>query len=152
MAQLKAELTRRDLFVSGNKSTLIDRLVANDLNPEVGKKNKKRAHPEAFDDNDLLLQDELAIEDDPADESGEQRAKPWVSAPDDEYKRKLAKVRKERLFMLDRNKSQDRYGSPIEKFDIAGSTGNIYKVTIGREPRCDCMDAVSWLPHASVSH
>lgn len=130
-------------MVSGPKAVLIDRLEANDANPEAGKKKqKKRAHAEAFDD-DPLLQDKLAMEDAPVDESGEQRAKPWISAPDDEYKRKLAKVRKERLFMLDRKKSADRYGSPTEKYDIAGSTGNVYKVTIGREPKCDCMDAVS---------
>lgn len=121
---------------------MIERLEANDANPEVGKKKKKRSRAEALDDDDSLLQDELVMEDDPFDASGERRAKEWVSAPDDEYKRKLAKVRKERLFMLDRQKS-DRNGSPIEKFDIAGSTGNIYKVTIGREPKCECMDAVS---------
>jgi hypothetical protein len=30
---------------------------------------------------------------------------------------------------------------PEMSFDIAGTTGNIYKVVIGKEPTCSCPDA-----------
>ncbi|CAG8953943.1 hypothetical protein HYFRA_00010904 [Hymenoscyphus fraxineus] len=139
VAQLKAELTNRDLFVSGNKTALIERLEANDTNPEAGKKKRTRA--QAFEEDEE--EDVFVSPNDPGDFSGERRSKPWVSAPDEEYKKKLAKVRKERLFMLDRQMTVDKKGGPAQKFDIAGSTGNLYKVTIAREPFCECMDAVS---------
>ena len=32
-------------------------------------------------------------------------------------------------------------GIPVMEFDFIGSTGNLYKVTIGKEPSCDCPDA-----------
>lgn len=55
---------------------------------------------------------------------------------------KLKKIRKERMFMFDRQKGVDKDGHICETFDIAGSKGNIYQATIGRKPKCDCMDAV----------
>lgn len=79
----------------------------------------------------------------------EYRLLDFVSAPDARYIDKLKKIRKERMFMLDRNKGIDKDGYACETFGIAGSSGNIYEVTIGRKPNCDCMDAVS-IRNASV--
>lgn len=75
--------------------------------------------------------------------TGEARLREFVPEPDAPFKAKLKKIRKERMFMLDRKKGVDRDGYPQEHFDIAGSSGNIYEVTIGRQPKCVCMDAVS---------
>ena len=75
-------------------------------------------------------------------ETGERRQRDFVPAPDNQFLAKLWRIRNERMFMLDRRMSQDRKGHVCQIFDIAGSTGNIYKVTIGRSPNCDCMDAV----------
>jgi len=43
--------------------------------------------------------------------------------------------------MLDRQFSVDKKGHKTEVFDIAGSKGNIYQVTIGLSPNCTCWDA-----------
>ncbi|RAL67306.1 hypothetical protein DID88_008069 [Monilinia fructigena] len=58
-----------------------------------------------------------------------------------EPKDKVKRIRKERMFMLNRQKTVDAKGRPREDFDIAGSTGNIYQTKIGRVPTCTCMDA-----------
>ena len=76
-------------------------------------------------------------------ETGERRQRDFVPAPDNQFLAKLWRIRNERMFMLDRRMGQDRKGHVCQIFDIAGSTGNIYKVAIGRSPNCDCMDAVS---------
>jgi hypothetical protein len=43
--------------------------------------------------------------------------------------------------MLHRQVEKDNKGNKNEIFDIAGSTGNIYQVTIGRSPSCTCPDS-----------
>jgi hypothetical protein len=40
----------------------------------------------------------------------------------------------------------DRKHSANSLYVVAGSTGNVYQTTIGRSPRCVCMDAVSPVP------
>ncbi|PBP21713.1 RING finger domain protein (Znf1) [Diplocarpon rosae] len=57
------------------------------------------------------------------------------------YLDRLMRVRIQRMFMIDREKSIGEDDTFIEKFDIAGSTGNIYQVTISRVPTCTCPDA-----------
>lgn len=31
-------------------------------------------------------------------------------------------------------------GYPVMEFDVAGTTGNLYKVTVGKVPVCNCPD------------
>jgi hypothetical protein len=78
-------------------------------------------------------------------ETGEMRLREFVPAPDDKFKDKVKRIQRDRMFMLDRNMTYDREGHPCEIFTIAGSTGNIYTCSIGRKPKCDCMDAVSYI-------
>ncbi|KAG4437638.1 hypothetical protein IFR05_006899 [Cadophora sp. M221] len=58
------------------------------------------------------------------------------------YMERLQRVTSQRMFLIDREKGVGGDGlCPEEKFDIAGSTGNIYQVTIYQVPRCTCPDA-----------
>jgi hypothetical protein len=154
VSALKTELERRGLPKSGRKAELISRLDAADagdkadpdLDPGPPPKRQRKDENGASPDHALVGQTarELVQWKDRS-RSGEKRARPFVPAPGDEYKKKLKKVQKERMFMLDRTKSVDSGGVVCEMFDIAGSTGNIYQTTIGRSPKCTCMDAVSML-------
>ncbi|OBT74884.1 hypothetical protein VF21_06749 [Pseudogymnoascus sp. 05NY08] len=46
------------------------------------------------------------------------------------------------MFLIDRERKLNSDGThEVEKFDMAGSTGNIYEVTIDKKPKCTCMDA-----------
>lgn len=45
-----------------------------------------------------------------------------------------------RMFVIGKTVA-DSEGILEMKFDIVGTTGNIYKTTIGKEPSCDCPDA-----------
>ncbi|TVY40942.1 hypothetical protein LSUB1_G003112 [Lachnellula subtilissima] len=136
VAQLKAELSNRSLPISGNKTTLLKRLDDADISPAKSKKARSTA-----------LQQSIYDAPGPAtaagnsSSAGEKRLRPFVETPDAEYAKKLKKVQTERLFMLDRKKGIDKHGIVYEEFDIAGSTGNVYQTTIGREPKCVCMDA-----------
>lgn len=153
VAELKQELGERRMLKTGKKSELVARLEAADEGTladtdtaptQKPKKAKKAASPD------------VEIEGPPASEvveyqdvgvDGERRLRPFEPEPDAKYKDKLKKIRKERMFMLDRTKSVDRQGYECEVFDIAGSTGNIYQTTIGRKPSCTCMDAVCLREH-----
>ncbi len=126
VVELKLELDARGLAKSGRKGDLVARLEAAD----------NRAPPADEAAPKPKRTKKLPVPD------GERRLRPFEAEPDETYKKKLKKVHKERMFMLDRTRILDRDGYACEKFDIAGSTGNIYQTTIGRKPSCTCMDAV----------
>lgn len=43
------------------------------------------------------------------------------------------------MFVIDRHRYEED-GIPMETVELAGSTGNIYHVTIGKVPNCTCPD------------
>jgi hypothetical protein len=55
---------------------------------------------------------------------------------------RLERVRSQHMFLIDRERTFSTDSSNEEEvFDIAGTTGNIYKVKISRMPSCTCPDA-----------
>ncbi|KAK0107138.1 hypothetical protein ONS95_003844 [Cadophora gregata] len=75
-------------------------------------------------------------------EPAEKRVKRFRVKPPVSYLERLQRVTTQRMFLIDREKGVGEDGEcPEEKFDIAGSTGNIYQVTISKVPRCTCPDA-----------
>jgi len=72
----------------------------------------------------------------------EKRLKRFRQKPPQSYLDRLLRVRTQRMFLIDRNRSMRADGMNEEEvFDIVGSTGNIYEVKIGRVPKCSCPDA-----------
>jgi hypothetical protein len=58
------------------------------------------------------------------------------------YLERLDRVRSQRMFLIDRERISSTDGSHEDEiFDIAGTTGNIYQVKIGKVPSCTCPDA-----------
>ncbi|RDW60802.1 hypothetical protein BP6252_12185 [Coleophoma cylindrospora] len=58
------------------------------------------------------------------------------------YLERLARVRTQRMFLLDRQARTSLEGVTAEEvFTIAGTTGNVYQVTISCQPSCTCPDA-----------
>jgi uncharacterized Zn finger protein len=58
------------------------------------------------------------------------------------YLERLDRVRSQRMFLIDRNRNLSADGTHEEEvFDIAGTTGNIYQVTITKQPHCTCPDS-----------
>ncbi|KAJ7277109.1 hypothetical protein C8J57DRAFT_1449129 [Mycena rebaudengoi] len=55
-----------------------------------------------------------------------------------EYLDRVGRVMTQRFFMVDRKRVE---GELKEEFQVLGSTGNIYTVTISQRPSCDCPDA-----------
>ena len=165
--QLKTELRNRGLPLSGKKADLLGRLEAAEgghsvlqpapdatpgpaPRPKRARKNAQATYAELDqpgEDEELLVAEDTDLANNimPDDEGphGERRLRPFVEIPDATYKNKLKAVRTQRMFMIDRQRTIDRDGYPSEKFDIAGSKGNLYEVTIARKPNCTCMDAVS---------
>lgn len=162
VTQLKAELDRRQLPKTGKKADLVARLQTYDDTPRPllsqpspvvadlpatsdAPPKKKRAKKEKSPD--VVIEGQLAsdiiIYQDIDTRTGERREKEFVPAPDAKFKDKVKRIKKERMFMLNRQKVFDGRGNAREDFDIAGSTGNIYQTKIGRTPTCTCMDAVS---------
>ncbi|TVY80483.1 hypothetical protein LSUE1_G004461 [Lachnellula suecica] len=75
------------------------------------------------------------------EEPEEKRLKRFKQKAPGTYLERLHRVKTQRMFLIDRSKkvSEDRTHEE-EEFDIAGTTGNIYKVTIGKLPKCSCPD------------
>lgn len=44
------------------------------------------------------------------------------------------------MFVVGHNVTTTDFAVEME-FDIVGSTGNLYKTTIGKVPKCDCPDS-----------
>ncbi|QIW97456.1 hypothetical protein AMS68_002974 [Peltaster fructicola] len=76
----------------------------------------------------------------------ETRLLPYVDEPNEHYHAALKRAREQRLFVLQREHGveEDCHAHhddcPIEEFLIAGSTGNVYTVTITHKPTCTCGD------------
>ncbi|KZF25727.1 hypothetical protein L228DRAFT_275082 [Xylona heveae TC161] len=56
------------------------------------------------------------------------------------YLVKLERALTQRMFVLNRSREGSTPESPSEVIDLAGSTGNVYGVTIAHLPRCTCPD------------
>jgi SAP domain len=147
VAELKDELENRELSKTGSKADLVARLEASDSGDAPpaepapkAKKAKKEASPDVVIEGPSASQ--IIVNKHRNQLTGERRLREFVPAPDAEYLKKVKKVHKERMFMLNRQKSVDQNGYECEIFDIAGSKGSIYQVEIGRKPKCTCMDAV----------
>lgn len=55
---------------------------------------------------------------------------------------RLERARSQRMFLIDRQRKFNVESNTEEEvFDIAGTTGNMYQVEIGRMPHCTCPDA-----------
>jgi hypothetical protein len=58
------------------------------------------------------------------------------------YLERLGRVKAQRMFLVDRNRTTSEDGTHEEEiFDLVGSTGNIYQITISKVPKCTCPDA-----------
>ncbi|RDW91472.1 RING finger protein Znf1 [Coleophoma crateriformis] len=75
-------------------------------------------------------------------QSDEKRLRVFRKNAPKTYLDRLARVRTQRMFLLDRQARTSLDGVTAEGvFDIAGTTGNVYQVTISRQPSCTCPDA-----------
>lgn len=70
-------------------------------------------------------------------ENGEKRMRRHRPRPPQDYLVIRERALTQRMYVLDRQRSDDS-GFPTETVTIAGTTGNVYRVTIGRVPSCDC--------------
>ncbi|KAL1872219.1 hypothetical protein Plec18167_006822 [Paecilomyces lecythidis] len=74
------------------------------------------------------------------EEITERRARRFRTHPPNSFVEKLMRATTQRMYVV----GQTRSGTdavPEGKFDIVGTTGNIYRVGIGKEPSCSCPDA-----------
>lgn len=75
-------------------------------------------------------------------EAEEKRLRSFRKKAPRTFLERLDRVRTQRMFLIDRSRLVSRDGTHEEEvFDIAGTTGNIYQVTISKEPSCTCPDA-----------
>lgn len=70
----------------------------------------------------------------------ERRARRFRTHPPRSYLEKLERATTQRMFVIGR-KRKGTEEVPEEEVYIVGTTGNIYRVTIAKEPTCTCPDA-----------
>lgn len=75
------------------------------------------------------------------DEPGEKRLKRFREKPPVSYLERLERVSTQRMFLIDRRRTTSEDGGQEEEvFDIVGSTGNVYQVSVKKVPTCSCPD------------
>lgn len=71
----------------------------------------------------------------------EKRERKYRDHPPISYIERRQRALSQRLFLLGRERRLSAEGTHEEEvFDMAGTTGNIYKVTISKQPKCTCPD------------
>ncbi|OBT53745.1 hypothetical protein VE04_05309 [Pseudogymnoascus sp. 24MN13] len=72
----------------------------------------------------------------------EKRLHQFRERPPYKFQDRLDRAISQPMFLIDRERKLNSDGThEVEKFDMAGSTGNIYEVVIDKKPKCTCMDA-----------
>lgn len=74
-------------------------------------------------------------------QDGEKRLRRYRARPPSAYREVRDRALTQRMFALDRQRSNDNPDHPSETVSLAGTTGNVYTITIDKVPSCDC-------PHA----
>lgn len=101
------------------------------------KKQAKKGVGNGFDDSvDSSLKKKARKSQD-----GRKRLRRWRASPPSAYREVRDRALTQRMFALDRQRSNDDSGCPTETISLAGTTGNIYTIVIDKVPSCDC-------PHA----
>jgi hypothetical protein len=76
------------------------------------------------------------------DPNEEKRLKRWRKAAPQSYNEIKERALSQRMFVLDRQRDISDPDHPTETISLAGTTGNVYTITIDKVPSCDC-------PHAN---
>jgi hypothetical protein len=76
-----------------------------------------------------------------AKHDGEKRLRRWRAHAPSAYREIRNRALTQRMFALDRLRSTDNPEHPTETISLAGTTGNVYTISIDKVPTCDC-------PHA----
>lgn len=75
-------------------------------------------------------------------EHQEKRLRRYKNKEPNDYVVRRHRAVAQRMFLLNREKSRSDDGkSPLESFKLAGTTGNVYTITISLLPDCSCPDA-----------
>ena len=80
---------------------------------------------------------------DPKVKSPEKRLRPYRDHAPQTYQARYERALTQRMFLIDRQRTTkvDEHGEYAEEvFDMAGTTGNVYQVTITKVPKCTCPD------------
>jgi hypothetical protein len=72
-------------------------------------------------------------------EDGEKRLRVFRKKAPLSYLEKLERATSQRMFVIDRTRGGTE-AVPEETIDMAGTTGNIYSITISQMPKCTCPD------------
>lgn len=72
-------------------------------------------------------------------EDGEKRLRVFRKKAPLSYLEKLERATSQRMFVIDRTRGGTE-DIPEETIDMAGTTGNIYSITISQMPKCTCPD------------
>lgn len=72
-------------------------------------------------------------------EDGERRLRVFRKKAPLSYLEKLERATSQRMFVIDRTRGGTE-DIPEETIDMAGTTGNIYSITISQMPKCTCPD------------
>ncbi|KAI9657511.1 MAG: hypothetical protein M1831_004127 [Alyxoria varia] len=72
----------------------------------------------------------------------EKRARRWRSKAPVSYSVILERAQTQRMFVIERKNTESTPDEPEQTVEIAGTTGNLYKVVVNHVPSCTCPHAV----------
>lgn len=76
------------------------------------------------------------------DPTEEKRLERWRARAPISYQKIRDRALTQRMFVLDRQRDISNPDHPTETVSLAGTTGNVYTITIGKVPSCNCPHAL----------
>ncbi|KAL8883281.1 MAG: hypothetical protein Q9215_008279, partial [Flavoplaca cf. flavocitrina] len=76
----------------------------------------------------------------PKKKDEEKRLRHFRSHAPSTYLQRLERAQSQRMFVISRNRNIDNPSHPSETISMAGTTGNIYTITVTHLPTCTCPD------------
>jgi hypothetical protein len=101
---------------------------------QSSRKRKSRGDDSELEDGQKSKSTRKKKKDEPAEEK---RLKTFRAKPLSTYLERLSRVRAQRMFLINRNRTTSADGAHEEE-----TTGNVYQVTITKVPLCSCPDVL----------
>ncbi|KAK4549665.1 hypothetical protein LTR36_004966 [Oleoguttula mirabilis] len=150
-ADASSEVEVTKVIKKRGKKTKVSKEIVDEPVPSQPSKKRKKAASTAKRDNDwhasaaenrIIRTKQQTKKLAPGAE--ETRLRAYVDVPSDKYHRFVESANTQRMFVIDRERGVEdschahHDDCPCETIQIAGSTGNVYTVTISHLPSCSC--------------
>ncbi|GAB7359076.1 hypothetical protein MBLNU230_g5148t1 [Neophaeotheca triangularis] len=113
-----------------------------DLTEDTPPKRRKKSAKPSVDEHLNDIAKSRSAKQAKTSKDEEKRLRRWRKAAPTSYLEVRDRALTQRMFVLDRQRDNSNPEHPAETVSIAGTTGNVYQITIDKVPSCSCPHAL----------